>query len=104
MLNSKQLKDLNRAGQMSDSLPPLREFVLSLSYSDPQMSPDGDDNTIPTITPCTPSAGPSMANLSDEADPTPSAPLNNDVLHNHTKCTYVVGKGLVWEDSCPCPA
>lgn len=35
-------------------------------------------------------------------DTLPSAPLNNDIEHQHTKCTYIVGKGLVWEDSCPC--
>ena len=33
---------------------------------------------------------------------TPSAPLNNELVHRHTRCTYVVGKGLLWDDSCPC--
>jgi hypothetical protein len=26
----------------------------------------------------------------------------NTALHSHTRCTYVVGRGLVWEDLCPC--
>ena len=29
---------------------------------------------------------------------TPTAPPT----HTHTTCTYVVGRGLVWEDLCPC--
>ena len=39
------------------------------------------------------------------------APVNNkpnapsiDTVHSHNHCTYVVGKGLVWEDLCPCDA
>ena len=37
------------------------------------------------------------------------APVNNkqnapdlDTIHSHNHCTYVVGKGLVWEDLCSC--
>ena len=28
--------------------------------------------------------------------------LNQSPEHSHNHCTYVVGKGLVWEDLCPC--
>ena len=32
----------------------------------------------------------------------PNAPPTENEVHSHNHCTYVVGKGLVWEDLCPC--
>ncbi len=32
----------------------------------------------------------------------PNALPTESIGHSHTHCTYVVGKGLVWEDLCPC--
>jgi hypothetical protein len=32
----------------------------------------------------------------------PTAPTSDDEIHSHNHCSYVVGKGLVWEDLCPC--
>ncbi len=38
--------------------------------------------------------------------PTESAPVftspAKSFQHSHTKCSFVVGRGLVWEDLCPC--
>ena len=31
-----------------------------------------------------------------------TAPPTENEVHSHNHCTYVVGKGLVWEDLCPC--
>ena len=31
-----------------------------------------------------------------------TAPPTENEIHSHNHCTYVVGKGLVWEDLCPC--
>ena len=38
----------------------------------------------------------------DTDTPTTQAPPTTSTPHVHTTCTYVVGKGLVWEDLCPC--
>ena len=32
----------------------------------------------------------------------PTAPTSDDEIHSHNHCSYVVGKGLVWEDLCTC--
>ena len=38
---------------------------------------------------------------STSSNPNPTAP-NLETGHSHNRCTFVVGKGLVWEDLCPC--
>ena len=44
-----------------------------------------------------------MPSNSSTPNPTPMAMSpDTEPVHSHNKCTFVVGRGLVWEDLCPC--
>lgn len=53
----------------------------------------------PAAVPLLPSVG---RRPSDETRGTPSAPSVSQFHHSHTTASYATGKGLVWEDMCPC--
>ena len=64
---------------------------------------------IPPRTESPPPLPESSPPLSEQVTPTKvvdtsftQSPPTTSVPHTHTTCTYVVGKGLVWEDLCPC--
>ena len=44
---------------------------------------------------------PTNAPISAHSNIAPTAP-DVETVHSHNKCSFVVGKGLVWEDLCPC--
>ena len=44
-----------------------------------------------------------MPSNSSTPNPTPmTMSPDTEPVHSHNKCTFVVGRGLVWEDLCPC--
>ena len=64
-------------------------------------SPDRTESPPPS-TEMSPSHTVTSPPTKDTDTPTTQAPPTTSTPHVHTTCTYVVGKGLVWEDLCPC--
>lgn len=72
--------------EMSNIQPPLSTFPLTnmplLASAPPKYVNSSTNNSIPN-----------SATI---------YPTLNTNTHSHTKCSYVEGKGLCWEDQCPC--
>ena len=78
---------------------PIPPFTPQSTHTD--TSPDRTESPPPS-TEMSPSHTVTSPPTKDTDTPTTQAPPTTSTPHVHTTCTYVVGKGLVWEDLCPC--